>query len=345
MLACLGRKLDHDFDFLEVDRILAPTRRDTRSLRVPNYEELVSDHWSIMAKKEPTLFHWTDSSIVMEHINKCVSGHSEIGWLQYACEKYLKHTSGAKHCLSLGCGSGALERQVRRMGACETIDAVDIAKGAIEEAMRLAQEENITGINYRLENIENIRLPVNRYDAVFSSSAVHHIKNLEMLFEQVRAALKRDGFFIMAEYVGPSQSQFTDKVVDIINEILQTLPSTYKKLSSDPNRTKQFFVRVTREYTNANDPSEAVRSDEIIPILASYFKILERRDYGGAILHMLLQDIIANFDHDDERDRTILKLLIQLEATLIREKALASDFCFLVAQKASDADSSRRCGF
>jgi hypothetical protein len=28
MLACLGRKLDHDFDFLEVDRIMAPTQRD-----------------------------------------------------------------------------------------------------------------------------------------------------------------------------------------------------------------------------------------------------------------------------------------------------------------------------
>lgn len=57
-------------------------------------------------------------------------------------------------------------------------------------------------------------------------------------------------------------------------------------------------------------------------------------------MHMLLQDIIANFDHDDERDRTVLKLLIQLEATLIREKVLTSDFCFLVAQKVSDADAS-----
>lgn len=88
-----------------------------------------------------------------------------------------------------------------------------------------------------------------------------------------------------------------------------------------------------------------ISNDEIISILASYFKILERRDCGGTILHMLLQDIIANFDHDDEKDSTVLKLLIQLEATLIREKVLASDFCFLVAQKVSDADASRRFRF
>lgn len=124
-----------------------------------------------MAKKKPTPFDWSDSSIVREHINKCISGNPEIGWLQYACEKYLKLQSGTRHCLSLGCGSGALERQVRKMGVCDTIDAIDMAKGAIEEARRLQQEENITGINYYIQNLENMRLPVNRYDAVFSSSS------------------------------------------------------------------------------------------------------------------------------------------------------------------------------
>ena len=295
-----------------------------------------------MAKKKPVPFDWSDSSIVREYMNKCISGNPDIGWLQHACQKYLKLLFGTKHCLSLGCGSGALERQVRRLAVCDTIDAIDIAQSAIEEARRLQQEQNITGINYYQANIENIRLPVNRYDAVFSSSTVHHIRNLEGLFEQIKGAMKESGFFIMAEYVGPSQFQFTDKVIDIINGILQTLPSAYKKLTSDPTRTKEFFVRVTRQYMNANDPSEAARSDEIILLLSSYFKIVERRDYGGTILHMLLQDIIANFNHDDEKDRAVLKLLIQLEATLIQEKVLASDFCFLVAQKVSDADASRR---
>ncbi len=301
-----------------------------------SYDELVSDRWSKIAKKRPTPFDWSDSSIVMEYINKCISGDPKIPWLQYACDKYLLRKSPrAKHCLSLGCGSGALERYVRKVGACETIDAVDIAKGAIEEAKRLALEENVTGINYCLDNFENINLPANRYDIVFASSAIHHVRNLERLFEQVKAGLKMNGLFIMLEYVGPSQFQFSDKVVDIINQILHTLPSAYKKLTSDPNRTKELFVRTTREFMNANDPSEAARSDEIVPILSSYFKILERKDYGGTILHMLLQDIIANFNNDDEKDRTVLELLILLESLLIREKVLPSDFCFLVAKKLS----------
>jgi hypothetical protein len=84
---------------------------------------------------------------------------------------------------------------------------------------------------------------------------------------------------------------------------------------------------------NASDPSEAIRSAEIIPLLSEYFTILEQKDYGGTILHMLLQNIIANFDHDNYKDKSILSLLILLENILIREKVIDSDFAFLAASK------------
>ncbi len=299
---------------------------------VDKYEKLVSDHWSNKAKKD-ALSHWTDSRIVIEHFNKCISGNAKVGWLQYVCEKYLiKGSSGIKYGLSIGCGSGSLERQCRKMGACETIDAIDIAGGAVEEAKKLAEEEKITGINYQVRNIEKISLPPNKYDVVFGSSAIHHIRNLERLFENVKASLKPNGLFIITEYVGPSQFQFSQKVIYIINEILQILPSSYKKLTSNPNETKESFARVSLDYMNTHDPSESIRSQEIVPILSKYFTIIERKDYGGTILHMLLHDIIENFNHDDEKDRTILKLFVLLETMLIREKVLESDFTFLVAK-------------
>lgn len=299
-----------------------------------DYEKLVSDHWSQMAKQKIGLFHWSDSSIVMQNINKCISGNPDMGWFQYACEKYLlKDSKGVNSGLSIGCGSGGLERHCRLINACQTIDAIDLAEGAIEEAKKLAHEKKITGIDYQVKNIENISLPKEKYDVVFASSAIHHVKNLEALFEQIRLSLKPFGLFIMLEYVGPSQFQFTKKSCDLINELLNVLPKEYRKLSSDPTKTKDLFTKATIEMMNISDPSEAIRSAEIIPLLSRYFTILEKKDYGGTILHMLLQDIIANFNHDDYKDKTVLKLLIFLENILIREKVIDSDFAFLVASK------------
>ena len=58
----------------------------------------------------------------------------------------------------------------------------------------------------------------------------------------------------------------------------------------------------------------------------------DQEDYGGTILHMLLQDIVHNFE-DGSRERAgLLNLLLWFEALLIREGVIASDFCLVVAE-------------
>ncbi len=264
---------------------------------------LVKNYWNKMTKEKKALFHWSDSSIVLEYINRCISNDLKVGWLQYACQKYLiKNGRGVLKGLSIGCGSGELERQCIRMGACREMEAFDIAPAAIKEAERQAKIEKIGGLVYKVKNLEALRLTVREYDVIFASSAVHHVKNLERLFVELLTSLKPNGFFIMLEYIGPSQFQFSQKVVDIINEILQTLPSQYKELSSNPSKFKESFDVTPIEWMNKHDPSEAIRSAEIIPLLNKYFTIIERKDFGGTILHMLLQGIVANFNHHDYKD-------------------------------------------
>ncbi len=296
------------------------------------YEKKVSDYWSNMANQKPSMFNWSDSKLVLENINKLISGDANKGWLQYSCKKYLlKNGNGVDWGLSIGCGKGDLERQCLKMRACKKIDAIDIATGAIDEAKKIAEQQGISEIYYEAKNIEKTDLPKEKYDVVFSSSSIHHIKDLEGTFEKIQKSLKPNGLFILLEYVGPSQFQFSPKVVNIINEILNILPYHYKK-SSKSEKFKESFDKSTVEYMNENDPSESIRSAEIIQTLSEYFTIIEKKDYGGTILHMLLQDILANFNHEDFRDIALLKILILLENILIREAVIPSDFAFIVAR-------------
>jgi ubiquinone/menaquinone biosynthesis C-methylase UbiE len=78
------------------------------------------------------------------------------------------------------------------------------------------------------------------------------------------------------------------------------------------------------------DPSEAVRSAEIIPILKTYFDIVEFRPLGGSILQFLLANIAMNFQ--DETGEKFLEIFIDLEDTLMECGDLESDFAFIICR-------------
>jgi len=80
----------------------------------------------------------------------------------------------------------------------------------------------------------------------------------------------------------------------------------------------------------AVDPSEAIRSAEIVPVLKSHFDIDECRPLGGSILQFLLADIAGNFLTDD--GERLLAMLFTIEDTLSDLGDLPSDFAYIVAR-------------
>lgn len=79
----------------------------------------------------------------------------------------------------------------------------------------------------------------------------------------------------------------------------------------------------------ATDPSEAVRSCEIIPLLRRHFQVIDLKPLGGSILQFLLQDIAGNFQ--DEVGERLLGMLFAIEDALVATGDLASDFVYIVA--------------
>ena len=81
-----------------------------------------------------------------------------------------------------------------------------------------------------------------------------------------------------------------------------------------------------------NDPSEAVRSGDIMTTLYNTFEIVEDKHYGGGILHFLLQDIIGNFRDDNEEDNAWIDMLGYIEKYLEDHEIISNDFSVIVAK-------------
>lgn len=300
--------------------------------------EKASSFWDehIKLHEKPSIIvSWLDSPIIQAHyLKKLVAGEktrSVTQWLLWLKEKHVPSTT-LDYGLSLGCGDGTLERHAISFNICSKFDAYDVSGKSIEAAKKQSKEKGLSDlINYQVADLNNIVLPPDKYDIVFSGMAMHHLHNLEHIFSELKKSLKPNGLFVMVEFVGPSQFQWTDKQAGIINEILEILPERLK-VDVRSGAPKKHFGKPSIEYMNEHDPSEAIRSSDIIPLVYKMWNIEERIDFGGTILHMLLDGIIANFNSEKEEDIAILRLIEYIEDILIKEKVLSSDFTLVVAR-------------
>jgi SAM-dependent methyltransferase len=177
------------------------------------------------------------------------------------------------------------------------------------------------------------KLPEAAYDVVFALSCIHHVFQLEELFKQVRRAMKPGALFYLDEYIGPSRFRTSDEVTRLINAIRAALPDDLRRdLFANDGRLIGPYAPSPIEHFELHDPSEAVRSAEIVPILKMYFDIIEFRPYGGAILHMLLSGIAGNFQENSPKDVALLNVLVLMEEALEAGCAIEPEFAVMVAR-------------
>ena len=277
-------------------------------------------------------WYWMAHPMVRDRVNALASG-GDPRMDSYGRLKLLLQQRGVPlplgRAVSLGCGFGGLERGLAAEGIIDEIDAYDLAPGAIAEARRLAAEAGLHSLRYHVADLETIAFPPGEIDVVFAHSSVHHVERLEELFETVAAMLKPGGIFHLNEFVGPTRFQWTDAQMAGVNRFLESLPPRLRRLPSGQPRPLQ--ARPTVAAMIEADPSEAIRSSDIRPLIGRTFDILEVRELGGALLHLGLAGIAQNFDPDDADDRSILEDFFAEEDRAMRDGEVGSDFATITA--------------
>ncbi len=293
--------------------------RDDAELRARK----VADHWTEFARDrvdgEPALMiQWTHWSAAQDMVNRRITGSESRNLLGYIAGHIGETVPRA---LSVGCGSGTVERDALAQGVCEEAVGVDIAQGALETARRLAGELPVT---YLRLDMESETLPEG-FPLVMCVATLHHINNLGPFLENVHASLQEDGVLALYEYVGPSRFQWTPQQLRLADDIYGFLPPGYH-FNNLPRQTIHCLARPEISGMVSGDPSEAVRSSEMIAVVDRYFERLDRREVGGSVLHLLLGGIVENFTPGDPLDTSFIAIAMLLEETLTDAGLLPSDF-------------------
>jgi SAM-dependent methyltransferase len=258
------------------------------------------DYWD-QEVAEKSHQDWMSKLDVRLYINTMISGRPG-GWPF----DWLQETFPGRRfprALSVGCGSGPLERDLIRRNLCDRVDAFDGSVHSLYRARSEAIGEGMADrIRYFAWNFNEPNLPRETYDAVFFHQSLHHVAKIEKLLRAVLRSLKPGGIVYLDEMIGPSRTYWNDRTVEPYRRIYRTIPREYRYLDEFPYPVQY------------SDPSEAIRSGEILDQLRIGFRITHFRGYAGNLLGVIYPALIM----DRIPDR-FLRELIELEKQMIAE--------------------------
>lgn len=343
-----------------------------QSISTEKQNQQVANYWSQVAERQELGF-WNVPGWIA-HQNLLASGTEDKSWLQVFHDELSHQKSSPKLALSVGCGSGLLEREMFKLGMCQQIDACDLSPELIKIASDEAKAIQAP-IRYFTADLNTHDFSSKKYDLIIGAGIFHHIENLEGLFLNLKNSLSDNGKLILYDYVGPSRFQWSDEQIKRCNAWLKQLPKKFKRKQGYPRHyylgktlfnwipfaysssvekiiktlfpatVYHHFLRLKTAQIQMNelipphpmqflvtDPSEAIRSDEILPVLKQHFEVKKFLSLGGTLAQPLFGRTVANFMDDAEGTQWASKILKD-ERDAILQGNLSSDFVALIAEK------------
>lgn len=278
--------------------------------------------WAPRDAAEVRLGYWSQP-----YLNEVFTSHTDGKWyLNYVRDKYFEGKP-AKRALSLGCGAGQVDRAGLRDGVFEQVLGLDFSHASLEAARRDAAAEGLTGATYRRAdfNVDGVPGDV-RYDLIYDHACSHHIERLEVLYREVERVLEDDGYFVIYGYCGPARMQWSDRVLELGNELLRRMPMRLREAMPEISRVGIW------EYM-AGDPSEGVRGSEIVDLARAFFDVVEEVQIGSTLTQPMFSANSFALNPDSPSEQAIFRMVCEYEQVLIANEVLPADVRLLVCRR------------
>jgi SAM-dependent methyltransferase len=279
--------------------------------------------------------HWWDIPAVRARWNLMVTGSPDTSFQDFLSVSHLQHCSHPRMLqgLSLGCGNGHNEIQWARTGAFSSIEAYDLSAQRIDAANRAIRDTAEASIvHYRVGDTAMLEFPRESFDVVIFENSLHHLAHLDLHLPRITSFLRPGGYLIANEFVGPTRFQWSARQLSTVNALLEVFPYDYTILYQG-QYPKLKAIRPSKLAMWLSDPSEAVDSSNIVPLIQRHFRNVSVRGYGGPVLHLLFAGIAHHFVRPDPIAQRLLRLCFDAEDALLQTGELPHDFAVVVGQR------------
>ncbi|MBI3901589.1 MAG: class I SAM-dependent methyltransferase [Nitrosomonadales bacterium] len=200
--------------------------------------------------------------------------------------------------LSIGCGNCDFEVELacrlRDRGYGEfIIECMDINATMLARGAALAAQRGVAEYLVAAQADFNLWAPPEAgcYQVIIANQSLHHVVNLEGLFDGIHRALASDGRFVLSDMIGRNGHMRWPEALEIIDTFWQQLPMSYR-VNRRLNITQQSYTN----FDNSRLSFEGVRAQDILPLLLERFHFLRFIPFANVIDVFIDRDIGPNFD-------------------------------------------------
>ncbi|HKI65349.1 MAG TPA: class I SAM-dependent methyltransferase [Burkholderiales bacterium] len=219
----------------------------------------------------------------------------------------MERCAGPHRILSVGSGNCDTEiRFAERLQAAGrrdfVIECMDINAEMLRRGAMQAKSQGVGEFIVPLRGDFNAWRPAGQvYTAIIAYQSLHHVVNLEGLFDAIRDALLPKGIFLTSDMIGRNGHMRWPEAHEIVNEFWRRLPASY--------RHNHLLGATTEEYVNYDCSKagfEGIRAQDILPLLIERFSFKMFIPFRNVLDAFIDRGIGPNFDPERAWDRDFI---------------------------------------
>ena len=225
--------------------------------------------------------------------------------------------SEAGRSVSLGAGNGEIGLPLATRLADRGVANLELVllevnptmlERAEPEARRLGLEDRV-----RTERTDlNSWVATERADVYMATHSLHHIVELEHLYDEVARSLDVDGVVLVNDMIGRNGHTRWPEALDLGRGIRRLIPDRYRYSHS--------LKQIDDEYADLDCSTvgfEGVRSQDVLPLLLERAHPVEFVTFGNVLDPFVDRVYGPNFDPDDRDDAALIDAVARLDEAAI----------------------------
>lgn len=279
----------------------------------PDYESRIAAEIKtftddVVVHELPPIFHYWSNKYLLPKIEAFGFRHPDDFFVKQLAARMTESGHVGDHqFISIGAGNCDTEVRVAKALLADgfdsfSIECLELNPAMLERGRAYAQEQGVARHVHPIAGDFNQWTPDKPYHAVMANQSLHHVLNLEGLFDAVRDAIRpTNGTLVTSDMIGRNGHLRWPEALAIVEEYWRRLAPRYR-YDWQLRRQEDAFVN----WDCSIEGFEGIRAQDILPLLTQRFHFDLFVPFANVISPFIDRSFGPNFDVDSAEDRALI---------------------------------------
>lgn len=254
----------------------------------------------------PGIFHYWSNKYLRPMLEEFGFSNPDQFFCKYLLESAARTGDAAPWFVSIGAGNCDTEVRVakllREAGlGTFTFECLDMNPHMLQRGRELAAQEGVGAHLAFSEGDFNRWRPTRRYAGVIANQSLHHVMNLEGLFDAIATAMHPRALFVTHDMIGRNGHMRWPEALAEVQRFWQELPPEYRY-----NRSLKRHEDAYINWDCSSEGFEGIRAQDILPLLLKRFHFRVFIGFANVVDVFIDRAFGHNFDAQGTWDREFI---------------------------------------